>query len=264
MGDPIRLVEETDELHYSISAFDRWRRPSPPQARRLHRQRAPKQGTQTPPGARQETPWRRYYKPTFPPDNKYIATADDLNKILLLERKTGVIYHHLEGQTKVIKNITSSSNSRLLASCGYDNTVRLWGIEPGVPATNLISDHHARFIASVEFSPDCSLVATGGEDSKAKVWDAATGQLVRTTEEMPYWIGKARITPNSELLALGCDDGSVSLLKIQTGYSIVALDAKKHHDGSDSPIQDIQFSHSGRLVVASSNENRGKGMEHRD
>ena len=39
---------------------------------------------------------------------------------------------------------------------------------------------HAEYVRSVAFSPDGKLVASGSDDRRVKIWDAATGAEVNT------------------------------------------------------------------------------------
>ncbi|PWY75304.1 WD40 repeat-like protein [Aspergillus sclerotioniger CBS 115572] len=181
------------------------------------------------------------------PDNNYIAAPGN-NSITVMKADMGVIYQTLKGHhTGHIEEVTFSSDSRLLASCGSDKTIHLWAIAPGGFTDN--PNHHSELITTVAFSTDGSLVATGARDSTIKIWDAETGHLISTMDNMGHSINTVKISPKNKLLASGSDDGSVTVRNIQTGESIVARNGCGSYQ-YERHIREIHFSRSSRLLAA--------------
>jgi WD40 repeat protein len=92
-----------------------------------------------------------------------------------------------------------SPDGRWLATASDDSksTARIWNVETGeVKTTMPPSGDHAE---AISFSPDGKIVVTTN-DKGAKLWDAATGELLATLDEARYPIA---FSPDGNTLATG-------------------------------------------------------------
>jgi WD40 repeat protein len=64
----------------------------------------------------------------------------------------------------------------LLASGGWDNTVRLWSLPDGTLLKTLTG--HANYVFAVAISPDGRLLASGSFDDTIKLWSLPDGKLL--------------------------------------------------------------------------------------
>jgi WD40 repeat protein len=81
-----------------------------------------------------------------------------------------------------------------------------------VPAhlARILVGHGGGLVNGVAFSPDGRLLATAGHDSKAWLWDPATGKQQRTlSQDRAVWA--VAFSPDGHLLATAGDDGTVRL-----------------------------------------------------
>lgn len=67
---------------------------------------------------------------------------------------------------------------------------------------------HSGYVNSVDFSPDGKLLASGGADGLVKLWDAKTGEAIRTLTTMTHqqWIYGVRFSPDGKILASSYGD----------------------------------------------------------
>jgi WD40 repeat protein len=75
------------------------------------------------------------------------------------------------------KVLAFAPDGAVLATAGFDGIIRLWDIASGQVVSRI--EAHDRGVHALAFSPDGSMLASGG-GGFVKVWDVATGR-VRTT-----------------------------------------------------------------------------------
>ncbi|PLB46000.1 WD40 repeat-like protein [Aspergillus steynii IBT 23096] len=186
------------------------------------------------------------------PDNKYIASREELTTIIRV-RETGAIIQSAKSHSAYpITALAFSSDSRLMASSGYDNTIRLRSVTREKSQQDL--DGHADAIFAHGFSPDGSLVVTGGLDCKVKIWDAGTGK-VKKTLEVETSLEIVAISPNNELVATSSPyesrDGKLLVWKAETGERLMEEVVGRRDE--DLPIH-IEFCSDNRLLCAVSRD----------
>ena len=83
-------------------------------------------------------------------------------------------------------------------------------------------------VMSVAFSPDGARLLSGSWDDTLKLWDAATGQLLRTFEGHASWVSSVAFSPDGTRLLSGSDDkhaqavgrGDRALIRTFEGHSL--------------------------------------------
>ena len=82
-------------------------------------------------------------------------------------------------------------NGERLVTASADGTARIWSFHEGRLALLNTLMHGAEVRLAV-FSPDGKQIATAGKDSIVKLWNADTGELLRTLEGTRIWSAVSR------------------------------------------------------------------------
>ena len=120
---------------------------------------------------------------------------------------------------------TAFNTERQLLAAGLtqDDALALWNLSTGQTLT-LLDQPNERLLCAV-FSPDQTLLATGGTGKTVKLWDTATGQLLKTLSGHPGSVLGLAFAPDGRELLAGSEPHELKLWDVATGCDLAALDA---------------------------------------
>jgi len=173
-------------------------------------------------------------------------------------------YKILKGHKHKINDICFNKTGDLLASAGWDNTVRIWDMNKYQEKFVLLG--HKDNVCGVMFSPDDKFLISGAMDASMIIWDVATGRKIKkmTVEpkqaklkgiiseldfELPNSIGPGVLNPSGDLLFAGSTDG---LIRIFDMNKFAFIDTLYGHKG---PVSNFAISANGKLMATGSWQN---------
>jgi len=107
---------------------------------------------------------------------------------------------------------------------------------------------HSADVTSVAFSPDGARIMTGSDDESARVWDAQTGELIRTLEGHAGGVTSVAFSPDGALLLTGSDDKSARLWDAETGELMRTI------EGHTGLVTSVAFSPDGARILTGSTD----------
>jgi WD40 repeat protein len=197
----------------------------------------------------------------FAPDGASVLSGGDDKTLRLWDLATGKLLRTLGGHADEISSVAFSSDGERVLSGSYeplrkaDNPLKLW--DPATGQLLRAFGEHTDTIHSVAFSPDGARVLSGsGEpfrdffggdgDNTLKLWDAASGQLLRTFEGHSDVVDSVAFAPNGARVLSGSRDSTIKLWDAATGLLVRTIE--EHFD----KVWSVAFSPDGTRVLSGS------------
>jgi WD40 repeat protein len=143
--------------------------------------------------------------------------------------------------------VSFSPDDRFVATASWDETVRIWNLEPERRVPTLVG--HDDLITSVAFSSDGRRVLTGSRDKTARIWDAETHQQIAILAGHDSTVTSAAFSPIGRFVATTSDDKTARLWDADTGQQVAVL------SGHGETPRSAAFSPDSRLLVIASDDN---------
>ncbi|MCH2125856.1 MAG: protein kinase [Pirellulaceae bacterium] len=152
----------------------------------------------------------------------------------------------LRGHEHYVLSVAHSLDGKVLASCGFDQTVRLWNALDGEELAQLSS--HAAIVRRVAFSPDGKHLVSSDVEGHVKLWDLQQQQELATFQAHQSAVSGLSFSPDGQTLATGGFDSKLKLWDVATLED--QAEPQVIFDGHPFSVLCVTFSSDGTTLVS--------------
>lgn len=184
--------------------------------------------------------------------NSLLADArDDLDRSLYFRRVSQALVAWYDNEAARARG--------LLKQCPEERRQWEWRYANRLFESSLVSmTGHGDAVISIAMNPSRTRVASGSWDGTLRLWDAASGKLLRTVGENFGRLHCIAYSPRDELLATGSEDGIMRLVNVDDGRLLRTL------AGKTGDTQCLAFSPDGQHLAMGSRDGMVRLWDLRD
>ncbi len=147
-----------------------------------------------------------------------------------------------QGHTARVSAVAITQDAKVIATGGWDNTVRLWDAASGKQLHCL--QGHSDAVFFVAFAPDDKTLASSSRDGSVRLWDVAGARELRQWAAHENGTFGLAFGLEGKTLASGGSDGAVRIWSPQSGKLLQCLEDAK------SAVTSVVFSPDGKILAA--------------
>lgn len=189
------------------------------------------------------------------PDGENVAVGGGVayqpSDVTLWNLQTGKQRLILKGHQDNVSSLAFCADGKQIVT-GSANEARVWDLSDGRQVLSVRHGDVLGSIWSVAFSPDGRLIATGGEDGKAKLWDAGSGQEIHLLKGHTSGVASLAFSPDGSRIATGSRDRTLKIWDVERGEEVLAL--KGHTDR----VLCVAFSADGKQIISGNKDQTAK------
>jgi WD40 repeat protein len=150
----------------------------------------------------------------------------------------------LSAHQDTIADMAFDPAGKVLATCSYDRTVKLWDAASGALLHTL--KEHSDAVYGVAFRPDGKWLASAAADRAVKVFDVETGKLLTTLGDATDWLYAVAWSPDGKHVAAGGVDRSIRVWEVTAEGGKVVHSVFAH----EAPVTRLIYSADGKTLYS--------------
>jgi WD40 repeat protein len=189
------------------------------------------------------------------PDDRTLLVGSSTGSVRFVDLATGRVRPATGRHGGAVSAAVFSVDGRTVATAGADNRILIWDVDSGTVRETLTG--HTRMITGLALSHDGGTLYSGALDGKVLIWDlAGDRRLGRPVALRPFVrgleretgfpfpaVGTQAVSPDGATLAVGNDDGTVTLVDVRT------LRRSTVRPNGDAAVLSLGYMPDGRLLV---------------
>ncbi len=184
---------------------------------------------------------------SFSPDGQTLASGGSNGAIQLWDVATGQRLKATKGPQDEISELVYSPDGQLLAvSTVGPGSAIIWDATTLTRLTTFLE--HGSRVNCINFSPDGTMVVSGGGDDLARVWATSTGQEIIALQGSRHFVEDVEFDPSGQYVVGASDDNRLYLWDAHSGELIHTL---RGHTG---PVNGVSFGPDGSFFASVSND----------
>ena len=162
---------------------------------------------------------------------------------------TGALIRTFRGHRDLLGDAELSPDGEVLATAGYDRSVKLWNVADGALLRSI--DVHNGAVFDLAWHPSGKVLASASADETVKLWRVADGVRLDTLKEPQAEVFAVHVTPDGRHVVAAGRDRRIHLWRLASLDTPAANPALHARFAHESPIVAFGISRDGtRLVTA--------------
>lgn len=189
----------------------------------------------------------------FSPDGRQLVVAGGVAGLSgvaeIRDADTGAVLVTVRGHRDILSDAELSPDGAILATAGYDRSVKLWNTADGTLLRSI--DVHNGAVFDLAWHPSGKVLASASADETVKLWRADDGVRLDTLKEPQAEVFAVTFTPDGAHVIAAGRDRRIHLWKVVSFDAPAANPALHARFAHEAPIVAIGLSADGtRLVTA--------------